>query len=120
MEIDPHTIQQILEKVRSQLRCPQCTKRVPVTLETLKIMGDAFAVFQLKCSTCDAYILLHATIRSFDPAKQRVPAVGVPSSSAQRNFSTTLEIDPKELQALRECIKSAGGRFSVLFEEDPS
>lgn len=124
MEIDPHTIQQILEKVRSQLRCPQCTKKVPVALECLKVVGETFAVFQLKCGTCDAYILLHATIRTF-------PTPHVHSAHAEvamlckeqqegrvRNFSTTLEIDPQELQTLRACLKDAGGRFSMIFEGD--
>lgn len=106
MDIDPHTIQQLLEKVRSQLRCPQCTRRVSVALDSLKVVGDAFAVFQLKCTTCDAYIVLHATLRG-----------GVIPPS--RNYSTILELNPQELQLLRDALRKAEGCFTVLFEETP-
>lgn len=126
MEIDPHTIQHLLEKVRAQLRCPQCTKRVDVRFDSLKVMGDSFAVFQMQCRTCGAYILLHATLTGMKPAplgsvervSRSLPNVlALSPSPHQHNFSTVLEIDEKEIMALRNALKSASGRFSDLFEE---
>ena len=134
MDIDPHTIQHLLEKVRAQLRCPQCTKKLEVRFDSLKVMGDSFAVFQMQCSTCGAYILLHATLTgvkqpsalgriSRSSAQSSLPALSEqsahsgPPTAQQHNFSTVLEIDEKELAALRSVLKSAGGKFSDLFEE---
>ena len=121
MEIDPHTIQTLLEKIRSQLRCPQCTKRVDVRFESLKVMGDNFAVLQMQCPVCSAYILLHATLSGTKPQEGIVlsrPAVsGSTGMRPEHNASTILEVDEKELAALRTALKSAGGAFSDLFEE---
>lgn len=126
MDIDPHTIQHLLEKVRAQLRCPQCTKRLDVRFESLKVMGDSFAVFQMQCSTCGAYILLHATltgVKNTASSLGRISRLGDhtplsgPPTPHQHNFSTVLEIDEKELAALRSVLKNAGGKFSDLFEE---
>jgi len=121
MEIDPHTIQHLLEKIRSQLRCPQCTKRVDVRFDSLKVMGDSFAVLQMQCKTCGAYILLHATLTG--TKLQEGILLSRPASSVsaggrpEHNASTILEVDEKELTALRTALKSAGGSFSDLFEE---
>jgi hypothetical protein len=119
MDIDPHTVQQLLEKIRTQLRCPQCTKRVDVRFDSLKVMGDNFAVFQMQCNLCSAYILLHATLAGTKPPSHarlsRSPHSG--SSAAHHNASTVLELDEKELAALRNAIKGAEGKFSDLFEE---
>lgn len=120
MDIDPHSIQQLLEKVRSQLRCPQCAKRIAVELSTLKVVGDSFAVFQLKCLTCEAFVLLHVTIAGSRPPKDGVRAEEPPlersSRGHQRNVSTTLEVDPEELRILRQSLRESGGSFSSLFQ----
>ncbi len=122
MDIDPHTIQHLLEKVRAQLRCPQCTKKVDVRFDSLKVMGDNFAVFQMQCNVCSAYILLHATLAGGNRVSlgriSRSPSHSVGASPhAQHNFSTVLEIDEKELAALRNALKGAEGKFSEIFEE---
>lgn len=134
MEIDPHTIQQILTKVREQLRCPQCRKRVDVTLESLRVVGDDFAVLQLKCNTCDAYIMLYATVATAhaalpSPHDEKVvhAAEGSQNRSSRsnargtdemaKNFSTQLLIDADDLEILRKALKEANGSFLSLFEE---
>ena len=37
MHLDPHTVHALLEKVRSQLRCPQCMKKVEVQMPSLPL-----------------------------------------------------------------------------------
>ena len=123
MDIDPHSIQQLLEKIRSQLRCPQCTRRVDVALGSLKVVGETFAVFQLQCQTCDAYLLLHATLRLIVPVGDgvrtqpgQVVADGKAQGREQWNISTTLQLAPQELALLRASLKEAGGSFAKLFQ----
>jgi hypothetical protein len=123
MEIDPHTIQQILTKVRDQLRCPQCRKRVDVSMESLKVMGDDFAVMQLKCLTCDACIMLHASLSGAEIHQGKVTGGEIvleqtseENSKNTKNASTKLLIDPEELKILREHIKKSGGSFMSMFD----
>jgi hypothetical protein len=132
MHIDPHTVHALLEKVRSQLRCPQCTKKVEVQIQSLKVIGDSFAVFQLHCKTCEAHILLYATLRivAVGSSKQTTTApveqiLASPSlegvkedgERVHKNYSTTLELEEKELLALRHALKETEGNFTEIFEE---
>src|SRR5262245_30111077 len=56
MDIDPHTLQQIIQRIYQQMRCPQCSKRVPVDFSSVRLASDDFLLLQLKCDTCDAFI----------------------------------------------------------------
>ncbi len=112
MDLDPHTLQQIIEKIKQQLRCPQCGKKVPVEFSSLKFVGDGFIVFQLKCQTCDAFIMLHATVIG-------VPVPKGPLESS-RNVSSSLHLDPKELEILRRALAESGGSFAKVFRRPPS
>jgi len=122
MEIDPHTIQQILTKVRDQLRCPQCRKRVDVSMESLKVMGDDFAVMQLKCMTCDACIMLHASLSNVELKQGKVTGEIVlepaskENSDNTKNASTNLILDPEEINSLRKHLKECGGSFMKMFD----
>jgi hypothetical protein len=109
MEIDPHTIQQILLKVREQLRCPQCTRKLEVTFDSLKVLSNSFAVFQLQCLTCNAYIMLYATVRGQRHLLEPLP-------NTKHNFSTEITLEQEELQALQKCLEKADGSFSTLFK----
>lgn len=129
MHLDPHTLHALVEKVHSQLRCPQCMKKVAVELQSLKVIGDSFAVFQLHCRTCEAHIFLHATLRTVHamPGERRPDDVarggralaceGGETQSTKKNFSTTLELEERELLVLRQALKETGGNFSEVFEE---
>jgi len=108
VDLDPHTLQQILEKVRQQLRCPQCGKKVPIKFSSLKFVGDRFVVFQIKCDTCDAFIMLHATV-----AGMSVPETG---PDGAKNLSSSLNLDPKEMVVLRKAISQSDGSFSAIFK----
>lgn len=123
MEIDPHTIQQILTKVREQLRCPQCRKKVEVDIESLKVLGDNFAVMQIKCDTCDAYIMLHATLSgeiavTADDALAEEALAELETPANAKNVSTNLLMDENDLKKLRGSLKKANGSFMTLFEEE--
>lgn len=107
VDLDPHTLQQILEKVRQQLRCPQCGKKVPIEFSSLKFVGDRFVVFQLKCETCDAFIMLHATVAGIP-----IPDIG---SNGKKNVSSSFELEQGEMEVLRKALEESGGSFSTLF-----
>jgi hypothetical protein len=111
MQIDPHTIQQILLRIEQQMRCPQCGKRVPVQFSSVRIAGDDFLILQLKCETCDAYIVLHATL-------QGTHTLGVNTDEERmQNASTSLDMSRKEISMLREALTQSGGNFATLFEK---
>jgi hypothetical protein len=63
MELDPHTLQQIIQRIYQQMRCPQCGKRIPVDFTSVRLAGDDFMLLQLKCEACDAYVVLHASLQ---------------------------------------------------------
>ena len=106
MNIDPHTIQQLLMRIREQLRCPQCRKHMDVNLEALKVLGENFAVMQMQCTACDAHIMLHATIAY---GKKEEQAVG-------KNASTQLMVDIDDIKALETSLQKSNGSFMKLFD----
>ena len=107
MDIDPHTIQQILTRIREQLRCPQCRKRMEVSLESLKVLGENFVVMQMQCGTCDAHIMLHATIAMKKESED-------PESG--KNASTKLMVDIDDIKELEKSIQKSNGSFTKLFD----
>lgn len=111
MEFDPHTLHQILQKIKQQLRCPQCGEKVPVDFASVRLTGDDFVLLQLKCEVCDAYIVLHASLQGNKPA---APA----RQEAQKglNASSTLCMTEAEVETLRAALTRADGSFQSLFD----
>ncbi|KKW36979.1 MAG: hypothetical protein UY85_C0067G0010 [Candidatus Peribacteria bacterium GW2011_GWB1_54_5] len=112
MDIDPHTLQQILQRIYQQMRCPQCGKRVPVDFSSVRVMADQAMLLQLKCDMCNAYIVLHASLQGVEalnaqPYKEDITA----------NVSTSLELNKEELAMLRKGLTEAGGSFEELFHK---
>ena len=112
MDIDPHTLQQILQRIYQQMRCPQCGKRVPVDFSSVRVMADQAMLLQLKCDMCNAYIVLHASLQGVEalnaqPYKEDITA----------NVSTSLEHNKEELAMLRKGLTEAGGSFEELFHK---
>ena len=112
MDFDPHTLHQILQKIKQQLRCPQCGERVPVDFASVRLTGDDFVLLQLKCEVCDAYIVLHASLQ-----------VGTKPASGTRveghkgqNASSALCMTESEMETLRAAIDKADGSFKTLFD----
>lgn len=111
MELDPHTLHQIIQRIRQQMRCPQCGEKVPVDFTCVRLTGDDFVLMQLKCNMCDAYIVLHASL-------QGVKGVQLDKEEKDRvmNASSSLCKKDEEIDVLREALEKAEGSFEQLFD----
>ncbi len=112
MEFDPHSLHQIIQRIRQQMRCPQCGEKVPIEFPSVRLSGDDFLLLQLKCDTCDAYIVLHASLQGLKDI-----AIGKEHRGSIVNASSTLCEKDAELDSLREILSKAGGSFEQLFVE---
>lgn len=112
MHLDPHTLAQIIQRIERQMRCPQCGKRVPVDFASVRIVGDDFLLLQLKCETCDAFIVLHASLQG---AAAPVPAAE--EHDTMQNASSTLTMSENEIKMLQEALGQSGGSFEQLFKK---
>ena len=112
MEIDPHTLQQILQRIQQQMRCPQCGKRVPVDFSSVRVMADSAMLLQLKCEGCNAFIVLHASLQGV----QNI-SVEVEDEETMVNASSSLQMSDKELAMLRTALQENDGSFASLFEK---
>ena len=112
MEMDPHTLQQILEKIHQQMRCPQCGKKVPVNLEAIKVISEEAMLLQLKCEGCNAYIVLQASLAGIEQ-------VSAPSYKENEfaNASSALT-DEKSIELLRKALEASGGSFEKMFKKE--
>ncbi|MDD5623857.1 MAG: hypothetical protein PHI23_04065 [Candidatus Peribacteraceae bacterium] len=112
MELDPHTLQQILHRIRQQMRCPQCGKHVPVDFSSVRVVGDHAMLLQLKCDMCNAYIVLHASLQGIE----KISAPGY-EKDATANVSSSLQFSEKEITMLEEALDQSGGSFEKLFQQ---
>lgn len=111
MEFDPHTLQQIIQRIYQQMRCPQCGKRVPVDFNAVRMASDDFMLLQLKCDTCDAYIVLHASVQG----TSQLPVITVQDETA--NASSSLHLKDEEVEQMRKGLEDCGGSFEKLFQK---
>lgn len=110
MDIDPHTLQEILSKVREQLRCPQCRKPMDaLSLGSLKVVGGGFAVLQGQCSACSAHVMLHAAVA------QAPREIAVDPAQVGKNASSRLSIESDDLRAIGTSLQKADGSFAKIF-----
>lgn len=112
MEFDPHTIHHILQRIRQQMRCPQCGEKVPVEMGSVRITGDDFLIMQLKCDACDAYVVLHASL-------QGIKNVAAPGSErdALKNASSSIQGDESDVAHIQRALERAAGSFDAVFTE---
>ncbi len=111
MEFDPHTIHHILQRIRQQMRCPQCGEKVPVEMASVRITGDDFLIMQLKCEACDAYIVLHASLQGIKNLSS--PAA---EKDAFKNASSAIKGTEFDVEDLQRAIERAAGSFDQLFD----
>ncbi|HCI03351.1 MAG: hypothetical protein QF755_04250 [Candidatus Peribacteraceae bacterium] len=111
MEIDPHTLQQILQRIYQQMRCPQCGSRVPVDFSSVQVVADDAMLLQLKCDGCGSYIVLHASVAGSGKDIAEVEEV------ATANISSKLNIATDEAKMVTEALKESDGSFEKLFEK---
>jgi hypothetical protein len=110
MEMDPHTLQMIIRRIEQQMRCPQCGKRVPVDFASVRVATDKFMLLQLRCDTCDAYIVLHASLQGAENAAREE------LGGDMTNVSSSLQLHEDELSCLRQALEQNGGSFEKLFK----
>lgn len=114
MEFDPHTLQQLIQRIYQQMRCPQCGKRVPVDFASVRIAAEDFLLLHLKCETCDAHIVLQASMQGAGPVTL-TPKVTTKDQTV--NESSSLYLKENEVHALRQGLEQCGGSFEKLFTE---
>jgi hypothetical protein len=112
MEMDPHTLQQILTRIHQQMRCPQCGQRVQVDLGAIKVISDGAMLLQLKCDACNAYIVLQASLKGIE--KISAPPY---QENEFANASSTLEVDEITVRQVRNALQQSDGSFEKLFRE---
>jgi hypothetical protein len=111
MELDPHALHEIVQRIDKQMRCPQCGKDVPVDIPSVRVSGEDFLLLQLKCATCDAYIVLHAAISGAE-------TIGISQKEGEvHNASSRLHLNKEELGMLRSAMKESGGSFESVFKK---
>ena len=110
MDMDPHTLLQIIRRIEQQMRCPQCGKRIPVDFGAVRMAGEDFMLLQLKCDTCDAYIVLHAALQGTEVLLKK------DDEATFINASSTLELKDHELAMLRTELEKSGGSFESMFK----
>jgi hypothetical protein len=111
MELDPHALHEIVRRIDRQMRCPQCGKQVPVDFSSVRVTGDDFLLLQLKCVTCDAFIVLHAALGNAE-----VFNAGL-LNEKRLNISSTLHLKEDEIALLQDAIRQNGGSFQQVFKK---
>ena len=109
MDFNPHSLHQILTRLREQMRCPQCGTHIDVDFPALKMAGEDFMLLQLKCESCSAFIVLHVHMSE---QQRREVMLG---RDAMMNASSSLSLTEDEMATLRNALASAEGSFEKLF-----
>ena len=115
MEMDPHTLQHILQRIHQQMRCPQCGKHVPVEFNSVQVVSEEVMLLQLKCEGCNAYVVLQASL-------QGIEQISAPpyEENATNNASSGFTLNESQIQNLRQSLRESGGSFEQLFAEQSS
>ncbi|HRH93136.1 MAG TPA: hypothetical protein PKV72_01245 [Candidatus Peribacteria bacterium] len=116
MDFNPHSLHQILLRIRDQMRCPQCGTRVQVDFPSIKIAGDDFMLLQLKCESCSAFIVLHVNLTDKTASKL---ADNVIVEDGRKNASSQLTLDESEMATLQNALTAYDGSFEKMFKELP-
>lgn len=108
MEVNPHSLHQILTRIREQMRCPQCGTNISVDVPSVKLAGDDFMLLQLKCESCSAFIVLHVNMTEQDKANAN-------PKNPLLNASSSLSLSEEEMKTLRSALTMYDGSFEKLF-----
>ena len=115
MDIDPHTLQQILRRIEQQMRCPQCGNAVPMDFTSFRVLGEGSFLLQLKCEGCNAHMVLQASLQSVEK-----PTLTVSTDDECTNASSRLNVSEDDVQSLRSALQNMDGSFSSFFQKDAS
>ena len=111
MELNPHSLHQILTRIREQMRCPQCGTNISVDFPSVKLTGDDFMLLQLKCESCTAFIVLHVNLTE----QNKKDGAAIDPKQALLNASSTLSLSEDEMATLHTALKKYDGSFEKLF-----
>lgn len=111
MELNPHSLHQILTRIREQMRCPQCGTSISVDFPSVKLTGDDFMLLQLKCESCTAFIVLHVNLTE----QNKKEGSAADPKKALLNASSTLSLSEDEMTTLHTALKNYDGSFEKLF-----
>ena len=114
MDLDPHTLQQILDRIKQQMRCPQCGKHVPVDFSSVQVVSEDAMLLQLKCDSCNAFIVLHASLQGVENIQAQLEEE---QEDGTVNVSSTMQVSKDEMTTLQKALEKSGGSFEKLFEE---
>lgn len=109
--MDPHTLQQILDRISQQVRCPQCGKEVPMDFKNVKVIAEGAMLLQLRCEHCNAYIVLQASLRGVEQIS--APPYEVDECA---NVSTGISSHIDDVERVRQALGESGGSFNVIFK----
>lgn len=110
MELDPHTLQKILDRIKQQMRCPQCGKHVPIDFSSVRVVSEDALLLQLKCDACNAFIVLHASLQGVEHVMEEEEGEMV-------NASSTMQMSKEELSMLGAALEQTDGSFEKLFKQ---
>lgn len=111
MDFNPHSLHQILTRIRDQMRCPQCGTRVDVDFPSIKLAGDSFMLLQLKCESCAAFIVLHVNLTG-----QTTEPTVAEDAAKLLNASSSLSLSKDEMSTLRSALRQYEGSFEKMFK----
>ena len=111
MDVNPHSLHQILTRIREQMRCPQCGTPVSVDFPAVKIAADDFMLLQLKCQSCTAFIVLHVNLRASE-------LIDIAGKNPMLNASSTLTLTEEEMKTFRTALSAYDGSFEKLFSSE--
>lgn len=111
MQWDPHTLHLVIQRIRQQMRCPQCGEKVSVEFPAVRVTGEDFVLLQLKCDVCDAYIALHASLQGLTASVEADEQNVVKGM----NISTSLCAKDVDIEQMRKHLEQSGGSFATLF-----
>ena len=112
MEMNPHSLNVILTRIREQMRCPLCGTHVHVEFPSVKIAANDFMLLQLRCKSCSAFIVLHVNL-TLAGAQLSPPPTSV---DGVRNVSSTISVSEDEMKTLRTALERSDGSFEALFK----
>ena len=112
MDVNPHSLNVILNRIREQVRCPQCGTKVPVDFPSVKVAEENVMLLQLKCESCGTFIVLQVNV-----AEQEIISAIATGRNHLLNASSTVSLSELDMQTLQGALQKYEGSFERMFKE---
>jgi len=76
-------------------------------------MSDNALLLQLKCDSCNAFIVLHASLQGVEEIGEEVFG----GEEGTTNASSTLQMSESEMKMLNAALEESDGSFETLFKK---